>query len=93
MTSQFGTDTFSAQTAGFTTRTTLSSAVAGVGLTQQTAWQVLAATGTQVYAATSNNSAIWGAAVSTFKEAAAALLGSGNAWGNRGANTGGNGTA
>jgi hypothetical protein len=93
-TTQFGTDTFSAQSAGYTLRTSLSSPVTGVGLQQQTAYQILSATGAQLYAATSNNSAIWGAGVCTFKEAAlAGLTGSGNTYSNRGGNDGGYGTA
>lgn len=92
MTSQFGSNTFSGQTAGFTVRTLLSSAVTGVGLSQQTAWQILSSTATQIYAATASASAIWGASVSTFKEAiASSVLGSGNANANRGGNMGANG--
>ena len=66
-----GSGTFSAQTAGYTTQTLLSSAVPSVGAIMQTAYKILAATGTQSYGCTDSASTIWEAALATFKESAA----------------------
>ncbi|HUZ01601.1 MAG TPA: hypothetical protein VMU89_14730 [Thermomicrobiaceae bacterium] len=66
-----GAGTFSAQTAGYTTQTELSSAVPSVAAILQTAYKILAATGVQSYGCTHSASTIWEAALATFAEATA----------------------
>ncbi len=79
-----GTGTFTAQTAGYTVQTQLSSLVPSLGAIMQTAYLVLTATGTQLYHCTDSASTTGMATLATVKEAtgpgvALASAGSGRA--------------
>lgn len=69
---QFGaTPTWSGQTAGYTVGTGQTSNVSGASIHFQSAYQILSATGSQTYSATSSVSALWQAGLVCFKETVA----------------------
>lgn len=63
----FGTQTYSAQTAGYTPLTKLNSIVASHNQSLQSAYKIVSTAGTQAYGATQTSGTTWTAMLATFK--------------------------